>query len=122
MKVLLSLPDKLLEDLDKVCAEKSYDRSEYIRMLIRDSLYFDEDTVPGPVGHIALHNKAAKELGIKPNLTPGLVQSKKRILKEQELLQKEAIVASGPTGKVSVMYLGGKKYLMDEFGNEVLAE
>jgi hypothetical protein len=38
-KVLLSLPEKLLKDLDIVCDSQGYDRSEYIRMCIRQRLY-----------------------------------------------------------------------------------
>lgn len=45
MKILLNLQDKLVKDIDSVCSFEGYDRSEYIRMCIRASLYGMESTV-----------------------------------------------------------------------------
>ena len=38
-KVLLSLTPQILEDLDTYCARFSYERSEFMRKLIRDEIY-----------------------------------------------------------------------------------
>ena len=40
-KVLLSLPDELLKRLDQHCQEFHYERSEYLRMIIRNSIFAD---------------------------------------------------------------------------------
>lgn len=38
-KILLSIPDELLKDMDSYCAKLSYERSEFVRMLVRNVLY-----------------------------------------------------------------------------------
>lgn len=38
-KVLLSLPDNIIQDLDTYCSKLNYERSEFIRMIIREVIY-----------------------------------------------------------------------------------
>jgi len=38
-RIIFSLSDDLLLDIDSVCRKKRYDRAEFIRMCLRDELY-----------------------------------------------------------------------------------
>lgn len=44
-RVLISLPDKLLEALSNYCVSYNYNRSECIRRAIRDVVYGDSDVM-----------------------------------------------------------------------------
>jgi metal-responsive CopG/Arc/MetJ family transcriptional regulator len=37
-KILLSLPDKFIEEVDEFCKDKSYTRSELIRQALREKI------------------------------------------------------------------------------------
>ena len=39
MKISINLPEELLKDMDKVCLDEKYERSEFIRTAIRDRIY-----------------------------------------------------------------------------------
>ncbi len=39
MKISLTLPEELLKDMDKVCLDEKYERSEFIRTAIRERIY-----------------------------------------------------------------------------------
>ena len=41
-RILISLPDNLLQDVDNYCKENKYLRSEFIRHIIRYFLYPDD--------------------------------------------------------------------------------
>ena len=41
MKILLSIPDNLVKIIDEECVDEEYERSEYIRMCIRQHVFGD---------------------------------------------------------------------------------
>lgn len=48
-KVLLSLCDDLLKDIDRYCLQFKYERSELIRQAIRDKIYPKDISQPQPL-------------------------------------------------------------------------
>jgi len=136
MRVQIIIPDKLLEDLDSHCASNGYTRSEFIRLCIRaeiDSLLEEK-----PV--LLVQDLKEKDLITKPHTpTPPLQETtiiptgtdadefypKSHAQEISELEAKEIKKRLEDFDKlvpvVKEFWFGGKKYLVDENGNETLA-
>jgi hypothetical protein len=45
MKILISMPDSLVKDIQEICDDEKYERSEFIRMCVRQYIYGSCDFV-----------------------------------------------------------------------------
>jgi hypothetical protein len=76
-RVLFSLPDELLSDLDAICYKNKFDRSEFLRKLIRD--YSMGVKVPSIMNYIKEDVKLFDKVPDKTSIEDGFcVKCKKK--------------------------------------------
>jgi Arc/MetJ-type ribon-helix-helix transcriptional regulator len=79
MKISLTLPEELLNDLDLVCTSQKYERSEFIREAIRNRIY--------PKGNQPMSSKEIEE-----KWTPKVLESIERANEIVEQIKKKPVI------------------------------